>query len=101
MHPLVMGKIAESEATFVEVPLLIEACLQDDFDQVWVVTCGVEEQRRRLFDRYKDQGLVEAMLGTQLATCAKIPFADKVIRTNHTFDHVRLLVSEAVKELLG
>ena len=101
MHPLVMSAISRSDATFVEVPLLIEACLQSTFDQVWVVTCGAEEQRRRLLDRYSDPEHVERMLATQLPTRAKIPFAELVVRTNAPLEHVRRLLSAASKELTG
>src|SRR4051812_12379298 len=43
MHPLVMERILASQDRFVEVPLLIEACLQSSFDRIWVITCGPQE----------------------------------------------------------
>ncbi|AIE84631.1 Dephospho-CoA kinase [Fimbriimonas ginsengisoli Gsoil 348] len=99
MHPLVMEEIDRHPATFVEVPLLIEACLQSTFDRIWVVTCGPREQKRRLMQRYGDKRHVEGILSTQLSSRAKIPFADVVLRTNRPLDHVRRLLSEAASEL--
>src|SRR5687768_7518771 len=42
MHPAIREKIASSPATFIEVPLAVEACVYGDFDRLWVVTCGRE-----------------------------------------------------------
>jgi dephospho-CoA kinase len=99
MHPLVAQAIDRSGAQFVEVPLLIETCLQGDFDRVWVVTCGAEEQRRRLLERYRDESTVIAILAAQMPARAKIPFSDSIIRTNRPLQHVRRLLSEALAVL--
>ena len=81
LHPHILEAIQESGAAFVEVPLLIETCIQGQFDEIWVVTCGRDEQFRRLESRV---GKAEAvrLIGIQLPTEAKEPFADHVIRTN-------------------
>lgn len=81
MHPQVREKLRRVEADFVEVPLLIEACIQSDFDEVWVVTCGREEQFRRLEARV-GRGEAVKLIGTQLPSEVKESFADHVIRTN-------------------
>ncbi len=81
-HPLIWEALADSEAVFFEVPLLVETCLVTAFDRVWVVTCGETEQRRRLIERTGNEDQAWAILGTQLPTRSKIPFADQVIRTN-------------------
>ncbi len=81
MHPHVWATISSFQHGAVEVPLLIEACLHPAFDQVWVVTCGVTEQRRRLTERLGDARLVDTLLATQLPTRAKIPFASVIVRT--------------------
>lgn len=99
MHPAVMDRLAHSGATFFEVPLLVEACLQDRFDRIWVVTCGHEEQRRRLILRYGGEEHVDRMLAAQLPTRAKLPFADLIVRTNAPLDHVRRLLFSSVAEL--
>lgn len=81
-HPVIVNRLAELEAEVVEVPLLVESVLLDGFAQVWVVTCGREEQVRRLAARLGGEERAEALVASQLATRAKLAFADEVIRTN-------------------
>lgn len=99
MHPFIVNALQESNADFVEVPLLIETCLQGWFDQVWVVTCGEAEQRRRLSERYGAEADIDALLGSQLRTRAKIPFSDRVIRTNEPEETVRRILSKCLKQV--
>jgi dephospho-CoA kinase len=99
LHPLIHQASRTREEGFFEVPLLIEACLQNRYDEVWVVTCGAEEQRRRLLSRYEDSDLVDGLLAIQLPTKAKLVFADRVLRTNEPFEHVRSLLREALQIL--
>jgi dephospho-CoA kinase len=103
-HPAVMWHILRDTETegvaFAEVPLLIETATQGWFDEVWVVTAGATEQRKRLVERLKSERDADAMLSTQLPTAAKIPFADRVIRTNEPLDTVKSTIAEHVKELL-
>jgi len=99
MHPRVVERMASHEATFFEVPLLIEVASLRRYDATWVVTCGPEEQRRRLLDRYADLAHVERILSTQLPTPAKIPFADLVIRTNEPLATVRRVLERAAYQL--
>ncbi|MGE4216437.1 MAG: dephospho-CoA kinase [Fimbriimonadaceae bacterium] len=82
MHPLVLREIVAREARAVEVPLLCEACLTDAFPYVWVVTCGREEQLRRLSERLDGEFEARSALSWQLPTRAKLPFADAIVRTN-------------------
>jgi len=96
MHPRILAGIQQSEAEFVEIPLLIEACLQGNFDRTWLVTCGRDEQRRRLRERYGDSFDFEALLAAQLTFSVKMVFADEVIRTNFPLETVRRNVSEAL-----
>ena len=100
MHPRVMAGILSSDAEFVEIPLLIETCLQGRLDRVWVVTCGLQEQLRRLEVRYGGTLEGRLLLSTQLPTAAKIPFADEVFRTNGPLESVRRNVSEALARRL-
>jgi dephospho-CoA kinase len=103
-HPAVMRQILRDTETegvaFAEIPLLIETATQGWFDEVWVVSAGATEQRRRLVERLKSERDADAMLSTQLPTAAKIPFADRVIRTNEPLDTVKSTIAEHVKELL-
>ncbi len=96
MHPRVMAALDAASAPFIEVPLLLEACIQGRFDRVWVVTCGVEQQASRLTQRLGSPEDARAMMATQLSSEVKVPFSDAVIRTNQPEEAVRRIVSEAV-----
>lgn len=98
LHPLIVEGLAASGAEFVEIPLLIEAGLQGCFDEVWVVTCGPAEQRRRLSARVEDPHLARLILGLQLPTRVKLAFADVVVRTNRPLHRVRMYALEAASK---
>lgn len=101
MHPLIRQKIRESDAVAIEVPLLVETCLQGEFDRIWVVTCGIEEQLRRLTERLGVRSEAERLVAAQLPTTTKCAFADRIIRTNGPSDTVRSLVIEAFAQDLA
>jgi dephospho-CoA kinase len=96
-HPLILEALQLSKAAFFEVPLLIEACLQGYVDRVWVVTCGPEEQLRRLAERLGGTEAAEALIRTQLTSRVKMPFADRVIRTNRDERSVQRFVTESAQ----
>lgn len=93
-HPRIRAEIEERAADFDEIPLLIEACLFGRYDEVWLVTCGLEEQQRRLIERYGEEGAQRALDQAQLPTRAKMPFAHAIIRTNRPLGDVRSNVLE-------
>jgi dephospho-CoA kinase len=85
---------------FAEVPLLIEACAHPLFDRVVVVTAGAAEQRRRLAERLQgDEAMADRLLRLQLPTCAKIPFADAIVRTDRPRDAVLLGAVRLARDL--
>lgn len=96
-HPRIVGRLRQHTSGIFEVPLLIESCLQGEFDRIWVVTAGPDEQLRRLLDRTGDLGESRRMLASQIPTRAKCAFADRIVRTNVNPDAVRLYVHEAVR----
>ena len=95
LHPHVLAALALSGADFMEVPLLIEAALQDAFDEIWVVTCGAEEQRRRLVERTGSEALTDRILAIQLPTSTKLAFGDVIVRTNQPARRVKAYTLEA------
>ncbi len=101
MHPLIHQKLSTSEADFIEVPLLFEACIFGMFGQVWVVTCGEVEQRKRLAARLGEGPHIDALIASQMATRAKIAFSDRVVRTNDAPETVSRVLSEAVIALFS
>ena len=96
MNPMIMSQIKRMDVEFVEVPLLLEACLQADYDEIWVVTCGVDEQRKRLVERYGADGNVDKILNAQLPTTVKVAFGDWVIRTDQSLEGAYADVLKAV-----
>ncbi|MBS1716599.1 MAG: dephospho-CoA kinase [Armatimonadetes bacterium] len=97
MHPEILRALQRSNAQVLEVPLLIESCLQGQFSKVWVVTCGPDEQMRRLVDREGDAQAARHLIASQLPTRAKVPFADRVIRTDCPEDTVKSVVREELR----
>jgi dephospho-CoA kinase len=95
--PRILSRLEELAPAFVEVPLLCEACLQGAFSRVWVVTCGRDEQRRRLMARYGDASRVSGLIGSQLATAVKLAFADLIVRTNEPLQAVNAFVIQAAE----
>jgi dephospho-CoA kinase len=93
VHSETARRLLDADADVAEVPLLIEACLQGAFPRVWVVTCGPQEQRRRLVARCGDSDLADRLIATQLPTTTKLAFADAILRTDRepsiVFEEVR------------
>lgn len=101
LHPLILDALERERAEFFEVPLLVETCLQGRFDRVWVVSCGPEEQLRRLTERLGDAEKATALIGLQLPTKVKCAFADEIVRTNSPEDRVKASVRAAVTREFG
>jgi len=97
MHPRIWQKMQAVEADVIEVPLLFETAIHGFFDRIWVVTCGPEEQLRRLALRLGDERLAQIHWSAQLKTSIKCAFADRIIRTIEPPDTVRSNVSEAIR----
>lgn len=101
MHPRVLRGIQSSPAAWIEVPLLLETCLQVAFDRVWVATCGPEVQLERLVLRLGEEGLARQLLATQLPSAVRLAFADEIVRTNAGEDAVRACIRLAVQREIG
>ncbi|MBX3097372.1 MAG: dephospho-CoA kinase [Fimbriimonadaceae bacterium] len=95
MHRPILRAMADAAPDVCEIPLLIETCLHGRFDEVWVVTCGLPEQRRRLLDRVKDETVANAILDSQLPTRVKCSFAHAIMRTDQPLDHVHDVIQDA------
>lgn len=95
LHAPILQAMNDANADACEIPLLIETCLHARFDEVWVVTCGREEQRRRLLERVADPTVADSILATQLPTRAKCSFAHAIMRTDHPLDHVHCVIEDA------
>src|SRR5579872_1266297 len=72
LHPRIIAELRATSADFVEVPLLIETAIQSSFDEIWVVTCGAEEQVARLNLRTGDEAVSKQFLALQLPPESKL-----------------------------
>ena len=73
-----------------EIPLLVEAGVQDRFDRVILCRCGRREQLRRLTARWEgDERLARRILSAQLSDAARRPHAHFVVMTNRPPEKVR------------
>ncbi len=112
VHPEVKRKMRERIAAIeelaatdrtlvvVDVPLLIEAGVQHEFDAVVVVYSSEETQIQRIIDR---EGVTRAearkMITVQLPLKDKLPFADYVITNEGTREETEKQVREIFAEL--
>ncbi|MDQ6604799.1 MAG: dephospho-CoA kinase [Chloroflexota bacterium] len=85
----------------VDAVKLIEAGIADGCDAVWVVTCPLEEERRRLMTR---PGMTAAeadrRLAAQVPEAAKIARADVVIDNGGTMEATRAQIDRAWAAIL-
>jgi len=91
LHPLVreellvfFAKARKAAWAFAEIPLLFEAGWEDLFDEIWVVTCKEETQRRRLRERLGKEELVEGLLKLQWPLSQKVLWATRVFSSENT-----------------
>jgi dephospho-CoA kinase len=96
MHPRILELMLASDAVAVEAPLLFETCIHRHFERIWVVTCGPEEQLRRLTLRLGSEAAAKQIVKAQLPTRVKCAFADRIIRTNAPMDTVRSYVLDSI-----
>ena len=85
-HPAIMRNILEvttgDEMYFVEIPLLFEEDLENDFDQSWVADCSLEVQIDRVVKRSKlNKKEVMDIILTQISRQERNARADVVIDT--------------------
>lgn len=100
-HPEILARLISQDADVVEVPLLIETCIQSLFQRVWVVTCGPEEQHRRLTERLGDVEAAQRLVDSQLPTAVKCAFADQTIRTDQPLSSVQKAAGELARKAIS
>lgn len=86
MHPIIThGMIqymrAERGPCAIEVPLLVEACLQHLFHEVWVADCDEQTQMLRLSERAGGLEAWEPIARAQVPRCVRNSFGDVIVRT--------------------
>jgi dephospho-CoA kinase len=96
IHPAVLEEVEKEPSDFVEMPLLVETILYTRFDAVWVVSCGEEEQMRRLRERYPDAPQ-RTLKTSQISRESRLAFADSVIRTDCSEDETLAQLKKEAK----
>lgn len=97
MHPSVRARMDAQGADFDEVPLLLEACLQGRYDEVWVVACAPETKFARLRERYGEEGF-GAIAETQLPGAVRRAFADRIVLTDGPLEETDRQVEQALAD---
>lgn len=89
IHPFVkqcfqteLQKLAENQTAVLVIPLLLEAQLTDWVTEIWVVTCGAQQQKQRLMQR---NGLTEDQAIARIAS--QMPLAEKVAQADVVLDN--------------
>ena len=76
----VIGSGRQHAVLVVEVPLLIEVGMQDQFDVVVLVEAGTDLQQRRLMARDgSSEADARALMGIQMVSEKKRPYADHIV----------------------
>lgn len=109
VHPLVQAREAEAvrkaeaegqDAMVFDIPLLFETGAQARMDQVIVVYCADETQRRRLLARPgMTQETADLLIARQMPQAEKRALADFTISTDHGVDAAREQVRAILAEI--
>ncbi|MES1228471.1 MAG: dephospho-CoA kinase [Armatimonadota bacterium] len=97
LHPRVMKRLAASQASVVEIPLLFEACLQSCADTIVVVMFSPETQLHRLKARLGSEDKARALLATQLSNRVRVAFSDWTIDSENGIDQTMRQVDQVVR----
>lgn len=104
--PVVLAALAASDkadATVVvlEAIRLVEGGYVDLVDEVWLVTCGPDEQRARLASRGLDPAEAERRIEAQTGLLARVaPVATRRIETGGTLEQTRVAIEDALAAAL-
>ncbi len=96
LHPRIISLMLEQDATFFEIPLLVETCLQSKFDAVWVAHCRPETK----FSRLAERGIKEPtnqLSQVQFESAARLAFADCAFDTDQTIAQTAEQLKKVVK----
>lgn len=97
MHPRVWRALLDSSADAVEVPLLLESCLQGAFFEVWVADCDETTQVERLVTRWGNELHARELVASQISRSVRLTFADVIVRTNQPIDAVMQSIAICAK----
>lgn len=107
VHPYVIDGMhqffdhhAQDQIVFAEIPLLFEAHLEDDFDQIIVVTCEKKIAVQRMMeDRNYSYEEANERYASQIDPSLQIEKADKVIENNGDLKALDSIVNKYIGQL--
>lgn len=105
LHPLIRQSMkewiaAQSALCVVEVPLLFEAGMQDDFDEIWTVTCSLPTALERLASGRnisKEEAL--ARIEKQMPAEQKCAGSDAVLYNDGTLSDLQSQIQKQLERL--
>lgn len=98
---IVAAERAGAPAVAIEAIKLVEGGLAGQCDQVWLVTCGPEDQHARLLARGTVPADADQRIAAQAGLAERLrPAATWVLDTSGTLDETRALVVAALGEAL-
>ena len=84
----------------VEIPLLIELGIQDQFDIVVLVEASSDLQKSRLKSRDNSSSAeVQALMGIQMAADKKRPYADYIVKNQGLLKDTEIAVKEIYRKI--
>lgn len=96
LHPKIVDLLLQQKATFFEVPLLLETCIQKHFDAVWVAKCSPEVKETRLALRAA-HGAKNDLAVAQFEPAVRFAFADSIIQTDNSIEATAQQLKKEVK----
>jgi len=106
-HPEVKKNLFEffqnntgKEIVFAEVPLLFEAGWDKFFDEIWVITCSLPTQKKRLKDRGFSEELISKLISLQIPLCEKEKKAHKIFSSEKSIKELEKELKLILKEYL-
>ena len=93
---------ARSRVVVIDAIKLIESGLADRCDEVWVVTCGPEQQVERLMARNRlERESAERRIAAQAPVAEKLAHAERVVDNDGDLDATRRQVEDALAAALA
>jgi len=103
LHPLVKEEIEkiQGEILFVEVPLLFETGMEEDFDFVVAVKASEEARIERMKEKGMSEEEVMKRIRAQLSDSERVKKADLVIDNDGNLRELEARVKELIGKVIG
>lgn len=102
-HPMIRNSIAKIDADplFVEVPLIVESGMHEDFDKIILVTAKSRTKTKRVKNRNNvSKFFVSKVMRAQMGDKALKPYADIIIKNDGSVEELQSKVEKVLKDLI-